>query len=219
MNMSEKKIVKLTQTSIHNQYYEDKTLGLSIGIYNSNDILKPAFSECGIQFITLTEGSVDISNNHTEKNETVKNGNSFIIPENYSPQLLPNKTFQAFYLCYNPPIKTLLEKPIDNHIIYIDEKSEVTWQKTSDGFKKKLQYQNAKNNLTSGIWQGGNFKTGMITFPYSEFIFLKSGCLFCTDDQGTEHKINAGDVLFIPQGVSCAWRSQEEISIRFVQIQ
>jgi len=222
--MPKPKIIKLNQkNTLHSQcYYENSVIGLYMGIHvsthNNNELEEVQLSTCGIKFITMIEGSIDVKNNHTGKTETMKNGDSFIVPEDINYQLLKSKDFRAFYLTYSPPAESWLDKPIYDHLVHIDEQDEKPWQKTSDGFNKKLQYESINKKFTSGVWQGGTFKTGMITFPYNEFIFLKSGCLFCTDSEGFEHKINAGEVLFIPQGLSCAWRSQENLSIRFAQI-
>ena len=199
-------------------YYEDKALGLYIGVWDSTSMIGTAMPRVYDEFMTIIEGAAEIKNNQTGLVETVNAGESFVIPQGYDCQSLQNGYLRKFYLIYEPPAKVTSEFSVYKHIISIDEKSILPWQKTSDGHRKKLQYQSHNQKFTSGVWQGEDFNTGIIAFPYNEFISLKHGCLICTDDQGTEHKINTGEALFVPQGVRCSWQAQGKISIHFVQI-
>jgi uncharacterized cupin superfamily protein len=235
--MPEKKIVKLNLNSEENKhltntrevnelntaqqtqiYYEDKTLGLAIGSYNFSGITTADLTSNCLEFITIVEGIVEIKDNKTGKTETVDTGESFIVPDGFQYQWRQNSSVRKFYISYKASVESLPIYPTCEHIIHINEKSDIPWQETSDGFNKKLQYQSPNKKFTAGIWQGESFKTGMITFPYNEFILLTSGGLICTDSQGVEHEINAGEALFIPQTTCCSWRSQGKISIRFVQL-
>jgi len=96
--------------------------------------------------------------------------------------------------------------------------NDIPWQETSDGHRKKVLYQNHNQTFTAGIWQSKGFNTSLMSFSYNEFIMIKQGKLICTDDLGVEHKINAGEALFIPQGVRCSWLAQGKITLHFVQI-
>lgn len=199
-------------------YFEDEELGLYIGVWDTTDMIEAAAPYACDEFMTIIEGAVEIKNNQTGKMETIIAGESFVIPQGYDCQWHQNGYLRKFYVIYEPPTESIPETPVYDHIIYIDEKSDLPWQETSDGFKKKLQYQSHNEKFTSGVWQGNSFKTGMIAFPYNEFISPKHGCLICTDEQGIEYKIEAGEALFVPQGARCSWKSQGKISIHFVQI-
>lgn len=199
-------------------YYEDELLGLYIGVWDTSDMIETAAPyECD-EFMSIIEGAVEIKNNKTGIIETVIAGESFVIPQGYNCQWHQTGYLRKYYVIYEPPAKAIPESPVCESIIYIDEKSELPWQETSDGYKKKLQYQSHNQRFTSGVWQGKDFTTGIIAFPYNEFISLKLGCLICTDDKGIEHKINAGEALFVPQGTRCSWQAQGKINIHFVQI-
>tara|TARA_R110001583_G_scaffold46761_13_gene146584 strand:- start:12876 stop:13598 length:723 start_codon:yes stop_codon:yes gene_type:complete len=238
--MSEKQIVKLSQSPAGfdeiaddlkvslfesptpkqhtHSYYEDEALGLYIGVWDTTDMIETTAPYVCDEFMTIIEGTVGIKNNQTGEIEKVTAGESFVIPQGYDCQWHQHGYLRKFYVIYEPPTDAIPESPVCEHIIYIDEKSNIPWQETSDGFNKKVQYQSHNQKFTSGVWQGKNLKTGMIAFPYNEFISLKQGCLICTDVQGIAHKINAGEALFVPQGTRCSWQSQEKISLHFVQI-
>jgi len=238
--MPEKKIVKLNQNPAGfgevtdelevsmfesplpkqhtHSYYEDEALGLYIGVWDTTDMIETAAPYVCDEFMTIIEGAVEIKNNQTGKLETVIAGESFVIPQGYDCQWHQNGYLRKFYVIYEPPTETIPPTPVFERIVYIDEKNDLPWQETSDGYNKKVQYQSHDQKFTSGVWQGEDFKTGIIAFPYNEFISLKHGCLICTDDQGIEHKVNAGEALFVPQGTRCSWQSQGKVSIHFVQI-
>jgi uncharacterized cupin superfamily protein len=238
--MSEKKIIKL----IHNpngfgeiadeleesmfestlpkqhthSYYEDEALGLYIGVWDTLDMIETAAPYACDEFMTIIEGTVEIKNNQTGIVEAVTAGQSFVIPQGYNCQWHQNGYLRKFYVIYEPPAESIPDSPVCESIVYIDEKSTLPWQETSNGYQKKMQYQSHNQKFTSGVWQGKDLDTGMIAFPYHEFISLKEGCLLCTDDKGVEHKINSGEALFIPQGTHCSWQAQGKISIHFVQL-
>jgi uncharacterized cupin superfamily protein len=212
-------LLKLSASSKSNQsYYENKLLGLSVGIQDSkNKVNKKLLGGC-YQFITIIKGSVEIKNTLTNKIDKVDKGRSFVIPKEYDYQWQQNANLIAFNLIYQAPTESSSSSEKDEHIVFIDEKNEVPWQNTSDGFKKKVVYQNSNKKFTTGIWQGEHFKTGVIDFPYNEFILVKSGTLICTDEQGNTQIMNTDEALFVPQGTHCSWESQGKISLYFVQI-
>lgn len=193
-------------------------LGLYIGVWDNADMIETSVPNACDEFMTIIEGMVEIKNSQTGKMETVIAGESFVIPQGYDCQWYKHGYLQKFYVIYKPPIDPIPASPVCEHIIYIDDKSVLPWQKTSDGFHKKVQYQSHNQKFTAGVWQGENFKTGIINFPYNEFILVKQGYLVCTDDQGKNHIINTGEALFVPQGVCCAWQVQGKVSLHFVQI-
>mgnify|MGYP000002161192 FL=1 len=198
--------------------YEDESLGLYVGVWDTTDMVETAAPYVCDEFMTIIEGAVEIKNSKTGKVETVMAGESFVIPQGYDCQWHQNGYLRKYYVIYEPPTEVIPESPVCEQIIYIDEKCETPWQETSDHYNKKLQYQSHNQKFTSGVWQGKDFNTDIIAFPYNEFISLKHGSLICTDDEGIEHKINAGEALFVPQGTRCSWQANGKVSIHFVQI-
>ncbi len=218
--MSKQQIIKLTKSLLSpHVYYHDKELGLYVGIGSSSDIIETSLPCAYDEFISIIDGSIKIQNDQTHKMKTVTKGNSFIIPHSYSYQCLPQHDFKKYFVIYKPRLTTDSSVAlIKKHVVAIDKDSTPPWQETSDGFAKKMQYQSHNQKFTAGVWQGNDFKTGIINFPYNEFILIKQGCLVCTDEQGEKNKINVGEALFVPQGVSCAWQVQGKVSLHFVQI-
>lgn len=213
---------KMFESALPNQhthsYFENKTLGLYLGLWSSTDMIAKAEPYAYDEFMIILEGVVEIKNSQTGNVETATSGESIIIPQGYDCQWHQKGNFRKLQLIYQPPEEINPKHPVCEHLIYIDENNALPWQATSDGFHKKVLYQSHNQKFTSGVWQGENFATGIIAFPYNEFIILKQGCLLCTDESGVEHKIGKGQALFIPQGTPCSWQAKEKISLHFVQI-
>ena len=203
-------------------YYEDEELGLYIGVWDTTDMLETAAPYACDEFMSIIEGVVEIKNNKTGMIETIMAGESFVIPQGYDCQWHQQGYLRKFYVIFEP--QDIPESPVIERVIHFKENntaasmSDIPWQETSDGHRKKVLYQNHNKTFTSGIWQSDGFSTSAINFPYNEFIMLKQGCLICIDEQGIEYKINAGEALFIPQAACCSWHSEEKISIHFAQI-
>ncbi len=236
--MSEKKIIKLVQNPTSfgdvadeleenmfesplpkqhtHSYYEDEELGLYIGVWDTTDMIETTAPYSCDEFMSIIEGAVEVKNNKTGIIETVMAGESFVIPQAYDCQWHQHGYLRKYYVIFEP--QDAAEKPVTENIVHFKEQNNVPWQETSDGHRKKILYQNHNNTFTSGIWQSDSFNTDIITFPYNEFITIKQGRLTCTDEQGVEHEVNAGEALFVPQGVRCSWQAQEKISIHFAQI-
>lgn len=203
-------------------YYEDEALGLYIGVWDTNSMIETAGPYACDEFMSLIEGNAEIKNNKTGMIETVMAGESFTIPQAYDCQWHQNGYLRKFYVIYEP--NDVPKTPVTEGVVYykdkatLDNEGNTPWQETSDGHRKKVLYQNHNKTFISGIWESEAFSTSPISFPYNEFIIIKQGSLIYTDDAGVENKVSEGEALFIPQGVSCAWQTQEKISIHFVQI-
>jgi len=216
--MSGQCIIKLSQGPAINSkaHYENKALGLSIGVSDSTDATKNTVPYGCDEFMFIIEGSVNLQNKKTAHSDTLKVGESVVIPNGYDYQWHQQGYLRKLYVALkgqksNAQLRT-------EGIVYIDEKSDVPWQKTSDGHRKKILYQNHNQCFTSGVWQSNTLTTGLINFPYHEFILIHSGSLICIDDRGVTHSFKPAEALFIPQGTACSWQVKDKVSIYYVQI-
>jgi uncharacterized cupin superfamily protein len=206
-----------TQPTQHrHSHYEDETLELLVGVWDSSDMTAIASPYAYDEFMIIIEGKVDIENNKTGKTETIMAGDSAVIPQGYYSQWRQQGYLRKFYIIYKP--QETPEIPVTEKVIYIDKNNDIPWQQTSDGHRKKILYQNNDQRFTAGIWQSNALTTGLINFPYHEFIYIKEGSLICIDEMGVPHHFTSGDALFIPQGTRCAWQIKDKVSIHFTQI-
>ncbi|PHR85129.1 MAG: hypothetical protein COA59_01840 [Colwellia sp.] len=239
--MSEKRIIKLSQnptrfsdiaderdatmfastqlaplTQHSHSDYKDETLGIYSGFCETSDMNETALPYAYDELMIIIEGTVEIKNNKTGNIETIMSGESFVIPQGYDCQRRQQGALRQLYVIYKPPETS--EKPVTDKVVYIDENSHVPWKETSDGHRKKILYQSNNQCFTAGVWQSNVLLTGLIDFPYHEFIFINKGSLICIDEKDVAHYFKSGDALFIPQGTRCAWQVKDKVSIHFAQI-
>ena len=214
-------------------YFENKSLGLSIGTCNahaSNTRTRsdPTEPHPYNEFLTIIEGTAKIKQHRPNKQRahstTISTGESFIIPQGNCFDYQQASYLHQFYIRFTASTK--IDPAIEEKIICLGNQAElnsgaqnnIPWQQTSDGYRKKIIYQNKNKSFTCGIWQGNTFTTRMITFPYNEFIHIDQGSLVCIDSEGLTHTFNLGDAVFIPQGTRCSWQVSDKISLTFVQV-
>lgn len=197
--------------AIHH-YYENESLGLYVGVSDVFEITLP--TDCDA-FMRVLAGTLEIQNKHSQT-DTIVAGKSLVIPQGFDCRRYQQESFRQLYVIYKPKVRP--KNCVADSILYIDEKSDIPWQATSDGHRKKVLYQNNDQSFKAGVWQSKALSTGLIAFPYNEFIFINEGELFCTDDTGAEHHYRKGDALFIPQGTHCKWQVKDEVSIHFAQV-
>jgi uncharacterized cupin superfamily protein len=204
--------------SHHHNFYEDKYLGLTIGVLDTSDTTETTANySCDYdEFMVVIEGIVEITNNKTGTIQRFIAGESAVIPQGYDYHWHYQSGLSKFYLLCEPQEKR--ENPIIDNVVCIDDKSDIPWQVTSDGHRKKILYHNNNHRFSAGVWQSNGLTTELIDFPYNEFIFINEGSLICTDEIGLAHHFKRGDALFIPQGTRCAWKIKGKISIHFTQI-
>jgi len=224
--MPNKQIIKLHQSSarfdtelLSNQCcYSDESLGLSIGIVDSHSLPKAVIPDGYDELIVVIKGTLQVENNLTGTIDTFQAGESVVIHQEGNNQYHQSARFRAIYVTYQCTDNIDKLQQFASNIVPIHEHSDMSWQKTSDGHRKKVLYQHSNQGFTVGVWQSKALTTGLINFPYHEFILINQGELICIDETGIEHRFSAGDALFIPQGTSCAWQINDGISIHFAQI-
>ena len=218
-------IIKFSQSLLGPQpCYKDGELGLTIGVSIGENLEKyQPLTPASCVFISLISKVAkihnDVAEDEVDRVQTFVSGESFIIPSGYKSREYDFHQLVFLYVNYTPKsIKTIPAGNECQQLITLCEDTAKPWQETSDGFQKKVQYQSANQKFTAGVWRGKNFTTGLIKFPYNEFMLVKQGCLVCTDEQGEVHHISDGEALFVPQAVCCAWQVNGSISLHFVQV-
>ncbi|MEM8957990.1 MAG: cupin domain-containing protein [Pseudomonadota bacterium] len=69
-----------------------------------------------------------------------------------------------------------------------------------------------------GVWEGGESKTYLEDYPWTEYVLMISGHVVITNEDGTENSFKAGDTFVIPKGFSGIWDIREHMKKQMVQI-
>jgi len=208
-------------------YYEDESIGLCIGVWDTTDMIEaPGAYECD-EFMWLLEGSVNVKNNRTGKMDNVQAGEAFVIPWGYDCQWHQVGYLRKFFVIYDHPEETLPNAPTFEGIIKPQQAAAVNTQDNQGLFttfvkhanqKTTICYQDKTESFLVGQWQSESFNSELSPQENNIFVHLLEGTLILTDEEHQQHEFHAGDTFFIPQGTVCSWQSSGAVHLLFTVI-
>lgn len=211
-------------------YYEDDKLGLYIGVWDTSTMVEAAAPYPCDEFMYLLEGEVEIKNSKTGTMEKVQAGEAFVIPKGYDCQWHQTGYLRKFFVISEHPEENIPTTPVVEGIIKlkinnsshiaIEDSTGVKIEETKTPFvikgKAPVQkylhyYKDHTGKFMAGTWQSEAFNSEMQPFPRNEFMYLQSGSLVITEQEGDEQVFTAGDAFFVPQGALCSWRATGDV--------
>lgn len=204
-------------------YYEDESIGLFIGVWDTNTMAETPGPYACEEFMWLIEGECQIKNNKTGAIETAKAGEAFIIPKGYDCQWQQNGYLRKFYVISEHPEETMPAMPIYEGIIIPKADVKLTRERDLQLFvgikgEKDICYRDVTDKFISGIWASDLFKTEQNRFPHNAFFYVESGSITLIDDADIEYPFDEGDAFFIPEGVQCSVNVIERVKMFFTII-
>ena len=219
-------------------YYEDDKLGLYIGVWDTSTMVEAAGPYPCDEFMYLLEGEVEIKNSKTGRMEKVQAGEAFVIPKGYDCQWHQTGYLRKFFVISEHPEEDIPKTPVVEGIIKLEVNNSASMAiqdaarlgikepkipfiiKGKAPAQKYLPYYNDHTgNFMTGTWQSEAFKTEMQPFPRNEFVYLQSGSLIITEQEGDEQEFKAGDAFFVPQGALCSWRATGNVCTFYAILQ
>jgi len=196
-------------------YYEDESLGLSVGVWDTTSMEEVFGPYPGDEFMWVLEGQVSMIDG--DDNATViKQGQTFCV-RNAIPVSWKQVGFlRKFYMTYADP-KAVTPKitSVDGGIVLLDAAAKMTKLDTTEPLAIKgpipLQHDhnfftNDARNMFVGIWDSETLDSEMRPFPWYEFVQMLDGEVTITEEDGTTHIFKAGDAFFTPKGTVCSWK-------------
>jgi len=205
-------------------YYEDKDLGLFVGVWDTTDMIETAGPYACDEFMWLLEGEAAIKNNKTSEIEKVKAGEAFVIPKAYDCQWHQEGYLRKFYVISENPNEPVPDEPAFDGIIIPRTDAPMTPLADAEPFlikgvttiqREHVCYRDKTARFVAGTWQSEPFESETRPFPYNEFACLQEGSLTLLDEDGNLHFFKAGDAFFIPQGTVCSARASETVKLLF----
>jgi len=194
-------------------YYEDAELGLTVGTWTTTDMQEAFGPYPGDEFMHVLEGRVvmiDGAGNETP----VETGQSFMLRNAIPVSWKQIGFMRKFFITYfDPEAPTPEIASADGGVIVLDPGGpppEMSPEPASIGGGQQRDctvFTNDTGNMTLGIWDTTAFESEMQPFSVHEFCQIFDGEVTITEADGTRHAFAAGDVLFVPQGTVCSWKS------------
>ncbi len=219
-------------------YYEDDKLGLYIGVWDTSTMVEAAGPYPCDEFMYLLEGEVEIKNSKTGTMEKVQAGEAFVIPKGYDCQWHQTGYLRKFFVISEHPEEDIPKTPVVEGIIkpqvssstqtIIQNSVGIEVEETEIPFvikgKEPVQkylpyYKDHTGNFMAGSWQSEAFETEMQPFPRNEFVYLQSGSIVITEQEGDEQEFKAGDAFFVPQGALCSWKATGDVRTFYTILQ
>lgn len=198
-------------------YFEDPALGISVGVWTTTDMQEAFGPYPDDEFMFLLEGRVVMVDG--DGHETaIEQGESFFLRKAIPISWKQEGFLRKFFITYSDPGAPVPKiDTADGGVIVFDQATLVAGlipEKESIGGgdqRDNLVFTNDIGNMTIGMWQTSPFESAMQPFSVHEFAQIIEGEVTITDGDGGEHHFVAGDVLFVPAGTVCSWRSGGEL--------
>ncbi len=196
-------------------YFEDEELGLYVGVWDTTSMTETAGPYACEEFMWLLRGEVGIRNNNTGAVETVRAGEAFVIPMGYDCQWQQNGYLRKFFVIYEPPGGLVSDLAVADGIVRPQLPTDIDLQA---GPHKSVSYRNGNGSFCTDSWQSNDFQFEATSKPYHQFVYIVEGCLCVEDAAGVEHNFEAGEAVFLPQGIVTRWSSRDRLGVLTVKV-
>lgn len=204
-------------------YYDDKILGLSVGVWTTTSMQEAFGPYPGDEFMWVLEGQLAMVDG--DGGEThVKEGETFCIRNAIPISWKQGGNLRKFFMTYldpNAPVPEIASAEGGVKVLNPAEmETKLTKMDTTDPFVIKgeaplqhdhIIFTNDAGNMFVGMWDSTPFESESRPFPCHEFVQLLEGEVLITEADGTTHQFKAGDTFFVPMGTVCKWKTTEYI--------
>jgi uncharacterized cupin superfamily protein len=200
-------------------YYEDKDLGLYVGVWDSTASQEVFLPYSMDEFMWLIEGQVAMVDENDDET-IVKAGEAFVIPKGLPCSWKLEGYLKKFYMIYDAPNSTIPKAPTATRIVIPQADAPLERMKTTDPLvikgKMPIQkdhtcYEDTTGQMFVGTWESTPFESEMRPFPYYEMAHILEGSVTIVNDKESEHFFKTGDTFFIPKGTICSWKTTETV--------
>jgi uncharacterized cupin superfamily protein len=198
------------QQNVH-VYFEDKDLGMSVGVWDTTTMQEAFGPYPGDEFIHVVEGQfkmLDASGNGVPATK----GQSVIFRNGVPVSWKQDGYLKKFYITYmDPRADTPQGLEAKGGIVALDADADHNLSDadllpdTSTPQREKVFFTNDHGNMEVGVWDTQTMHSQMEPFPWHEFAQVLEGEITITTQDGTAQTFLPGDVFFVPAGTVCKW--------------
>jgi len=200
-------------------YYEDETLGLNVGVWDTTSMQEAFGPYPGDEFMWVLEGKVSLVAGDG-KEILINEGETFCVRNAIPISWKQIGFLRKFFMTYaNPGVPMPQIASADGGVRVLDAavlKNELATMDTTDPFVIKgeaplqrdhILFTNDAGNMFVGMWDSTPFESETGPFPCHEFVQLLEGAVTITEGDGTTHLFKAGEAFFVPMGTVCGWKT------------
>jgi uncharacterized cupin superfamily protein len=193
-------------------YFEDKQLGMSVGVWMTTPMQELFGPYPGDEFIFVVDGHFDMMDtvDGSGTNVSCKKGQSVVFRNGVPVSWKQHDTLKKYYITYlDPRAKTPLGLSAEGGIQALDPDMTLSdndlLPDSTTQQREKVFFKNDHGNFEVGLWDTQAMDDEMSPFPWHEFAHVLDGEVTITNEDGTAQTFTAGDVFFVPAGTVCKW--------------
>ena len=205
-------------------YYDDKDLGMSVGVWTTSPMQEAFGPYPGDEFIWLLEGGFKMVDGDNNVLDTYEQGECVYFRNAAPVSWVQEEHLRKFYITYlNPKHKVPTGVSAEGAVKAVDSSvkpEQMTVLEATDPFiingdkptqRDYIYFTNDTEDMFVGRWDSTPFESEMAPFPCHEFVRLLEGKIVITEEDGTVHDFQKDDAFFIPKGTVCSWKTTEYI--------
>lgn len=196
-------------------YFEDKPLGLSVGVWDCTAMTTKLSPYPVNEFMILLEGEVTIVD-ATGRETTVKAGESFLLPKGLPCAWKQTGYVRKYYVIFDDASGLAPQSPSALRVLQPDPAAAL---EQTDGPAPKLlngpvpmqhgkeYFEDLSGQWTVGVWSSSPYHRKTIDFPRHELMHILEGEVIITEEGFEPQTFKAGETFFLPMGTRSDWHT------------
>jgi uncharacterized cupin superfamily protein len=199
-------------------YFDDKKTGLCAGVWDCTPMVTKMEPYSVNEFMYVLEGSVTIVHeNGTE--ETIRAGESFIIPKGTPCQWKQNEYIRKFFVIFDDKSGAVASDPASLKVIRPQPDGALQAADAGDPsafvgpvptIHAQDWYTDPTGQFVVGVWEATAMERPVGPINRCELMLPVKGSMTLLGD-GEETVFKTGEVAFVPKGAPYGWRSSETV--------
>ncbi len=207
-------------------FFEDDSLGLYIGLWDTDDMIEAPGPYACDEFMLLLEGEVRVKDNQTGEFTTVSAGDAFVLPKGYDCQWHQHGYLRKFYVISEHPDESVPEQAAKQQTIIVPlgagheagNNSVLFPTLDSCSYTETLSYTDSLGRFFSGVWQSAALRTQAVTLEYYCLLCVRSGAIELATVGCEAQTVSAGQSCFIPSNTQLELNVEQETLIQFCAV-
>jgi uncharacterized cupin superfamily protein len=209
----EKDIRSGTRANFGRMLFEDKRIGLSVGLWQQDANETHWLDYPTHEFMYVLEGEVEIE--EKTRRTTIKAGEAFVIPKGLHCRWIQKGCVRKIFVILEDDKPTADAATL--HTIKINASGELTKSDPPSASvllfcpppeqQAREDYASPQGHFTVGVWSTTPYTRKVIPFPRFELMHILEGTVTMSNGAGLHEIISAGETIFVPMGAANGWQS------------
>ncbi|MFK7732845.1 MAG: cupin domain-containing protein [Pseudomonadales bacterium] len=206
-------------------FFEDDTLGLYVGLWDTNDMIEAPGPYACDEFMLLIEGEVQVKDNQTGEFTKVVAGDAFVLPKGYDCQWHQQGYLRKFYVISEHPEESVPEQAAEQQTIIITRTpanngvtDSILFPTIDAACTETLSYVDTLGRFSAGVWHSAAVDSQTVMLNHYALLCVRTGVIALATAGGEKHNVSAGQSCFIPSNAELELSVSKETTIQFCTV-